>query len=268
MILITDELAQRLETAEAADAADCAEAACSLDPALGAAVKSVAGGYLTFCGPASPLTHAIGIGMTGHVSVEELDEIEEFFVSRDARVTIDVTPHTDPSLREMLGERGYRISEFSNVLVRPVRPNEAPPECPSQARVRTALSSESDLYSRTVVSGFLSRHDLNDEELMVGKILFGMPCAKGLLAEIAGEVAGGCALSIRTAVASCFGDSTLPVFRGMGIHAAMICARIAEAISAGCDLMTAATQPGTGSHRNYQRLGFTTAYSKITMVLE
>jgi hypothetical protein len=267
MILITDELAQRLELAEAQDAADCAEAACLLDPARGAAAKSVGGGYLTFCGPASPLTHAIGVGMTGPISVEELEEIEEFFVSRDAPVTIDVTPHTDPSLREMLAERGYRISEFSNVLVRPVRADEEPPECPSPARVRMALSSESDLYSRTVVSGFLSRHDLNDEEMIVGRILFGMPYAKGLLAEIGGEVAGGCGFSIRGGLASCFGDSTLPVFRGQGVHTAMICARIAEAISASCDLITAATQPGSVSQRNYQRLGFTIAYSKITMVL-
>ncbi len=128
MILITDELVQRLEMAEAADAATCAEAACSLDPARGAAVKSVGGGYLTFCGAASPLTHAIGIGVTGPVTVEEIEEIEEFFVSRDAPVTIDVTPHTDPSLRDMLSERGYRISEFSNVLVRSVRTDEIPAE--------------------------------------------------------------------------------------------------------------------------------------------
>ena len=266
MILITDEVAQRLELAEAADAADCAKAAALLEPERGAAAKPVSGGYLTFCGPASPLTHAIGVGLTGRVSVDELDEIEEFFISRDAPVTIDVTPFTDPSLREMLSERGYRISDFSSVLVRSVRTDETPPQWPSKARVRIAFAGESDLYSRTVVSGFLSRHDLNEEELMLGRILFQMPSAKALLAEIDGEVAGGCGLSIRNGLACCFGDSTLPVFRGMGIHAAMICARIGEAICAGCDLMTATTQPGSTSQRNYQRLGFTVAYSKITMV--
>jgi GNAT superfamily N-acetyltransferase len=268
MLIITDELAQRLELAEAADAADCAEAACSLDPTRCASVASVAGGYLTFCGPSSPLTHAIGVGMTGPVSIEQLDEIEEFFASRDAPVSIDVTPHTDPALHEMLSDRDYKISEFSNVLVRAVRPDEPAPQCPSQARVREARQSESELYARTVVSGFLSRQDLNDEELIVGRILFGMPHSKPFFAEVEGEIAGGCGLSVRGGVASCFGDSTLPVFRGRGVHTAMICARIAEAISAGCDIMTAGTQPGSASQRNYQRLGFTVAYSKVTMVLE
>jgi hypothetical protein len=267
MVLITDELAQRLELAEAVDAAECAEAACVLDPERCAAVTSVAGGFLTFCGPASPLTHAIGVGMTGPVTIEEIEEIEEFFTSRDAPVSIDVTPHTDPSLRDMLSERGYRISEFSNVLVREVRSDEEPPQCPSPAKVRVADPAESDLYARTVVSGFLSRKDLNEEELMVGLILFGIPHAKGLLAEIDGEVAGGCGLLVRGGLASCFGDSTLPVFRGRGVHTAMICARIAEAIAAGCDLMSAGTQPGSRSQRNYQRLGFAVAYSKATMVL-
>jgi GNAT superfamily N-acetyltransferase len=167
----------------------------------------------------------------------------------------------------MLGERGYHISDFSNVLARPVRPDEAPPVCPSQARVRVASNGESELYAQTVVRGFLSRTDLNDEELVIGRILFGMANAKALFAEIGDEVAGGCGLSIRRNVASCFGDSTLPVFRGRGVHTAMICARIAEAIAAGCDVMTAGTQPGSQSQRNYQRLGFTVAYSKLTMVL-
>jgi GNAT superfamily N-acetyltransferase len=205
--------------------------------------------------------------MLGPVTVEELDEIEEFFTGRDAPVTIDVTPHTHQSLREMLSERGYSISDFSNVLVRTVGAGEAAPECPSAAWTRMALQSEAEVYARTVVSGFLSRDHLNEEELIVGRILFGMPYAKPLLAEIDGELAGGCGLSIRSGLASCFGDSTLPVFRGRGVHTAMICARIAEAISAGCDVMTAGTQPGSQSQRNYQRLGFTIAYSKITMVL-
>jgi GNAT superfamily N-acetyltransferase len=205
--------------------------------------------------------------MLDPVTVEELDEIEEFFTSRDAPVTIDVTPHTHPVLREMLSERGYSISDFSNVLVRAVHAGEAPPQCPSPARVRIASESEAEIYARTVVSGFLSRDHLNDEELIVGKILYGMPYSKPLLAEIDGELAGGCGLSIRAGLASCFGDSTLPVFRGRGVHTALICARIAEAIRAGCDLITAGTQPGSRSQRNYQRLGFTVAYSKITMVL-
>jgi hypothetical protein len=267
LILITDELAQRLESAEMLDAVGCAEAACKLDQDRCATAIPVAGGYLTFCGPASPLTHALGVGMSSPVTVEELEEIEAFFSSRDAPVTIDVSPHSDPSLREMLSERGYRISEFSNVLVRTVCPDEAPPECLSRARVRAAESTEDEVYARTVVGGFLGRQDLNEEELMVGRMLFGMAGAQGLLAEIDGEIAGGCGISIRNGVASCFGDSTLPVFRNQGVHTAMICARIGKAIAAGCDLMTAGTQPGSASQQNYQRLGFLVAYSKVTMVL-
>jgi GNAT superfamily N-acetyltransferase len=267
MILITDELARRLEFAEAADAADCAEAACSLDPDRRPAAKSAAGGYLAFCGPASPLTHAVGIGMHGPVNEAELDEVEEFFTTREAPVTIDVTPHTHSTVAELLSERGYRISEFNNVLVRPVRGDEEPPECPAAGVMRRANPDESEVYARTIVSGFMSRPEINDEELLVGRIIFGMRHAQAWLAEVGGEIAGGCAISIRNGVASCFADSTLPAFRGNGVHTALICARIAQAIQAGCDIITAGTQPGSTSQRNYQRLGFVVAYSKITVVL-
>ena len=267
MILITDELAQRLEMAEAVDAAACAEAACCLDEARCAAVKSIGGAYLTFCGPASPLTHGLALGMHGPVTPEEIEEIEDFFVSRDAPVVLDVTAHSHPSLREALSERGYRVGEFNNVLVRQLQPGEDPPQCLAGTSVRLARSDEQELYARTVVSGFLSRSDLNEEEMMLGRILFAMPQGRSYLAEVNGEIAGGCGMSMRGGVASCYGDSTLPVFRSRGAHTAMICARIAAAMEAGCDVMTAGTVPGSTSQRNYQRMGFVVAYSKISMVL-
>jgi hypothetical protein len=46
----------------------------------------------------------------------------------------------------------------------------------------------------------------------------------------------------------------------------MILHRLREAVEAGCEYATAGTQPGSISQRNYQRLGFEVAYSKITMV--
>ncbi|HYP13385.1 MAG TPA: GNAT family N-acetyltransferase [Bryobacteraceae bacterium] len=268
MILITDQLARRLEHAQAADDAGCAEAACSLDPCSEATVVSTAGGYLTFCGPNSPLTHAIGVGMNGPVSEEELEEIEEFFQSRDASVTIDITPHTDHDLRSMLCERGYTIAEFLNVLVREVRPDEPKPECPTQAQVRRIQDPrETELHSRTMLTGFMSRPDLTKEELALGRMLLLMPYSRPYLAEMHGEAAGAACLSIRDRTAHCFGDSTLPAYRNGGVHTALICARLADAIQEGCDLALAATQPGSVSQRNYERLGFQIAYSKLTMVL-
>ena len=95
-----------------------------------------------------------------------------------------------------------------------------------------------------------------------------MPASAAYLASIDGHPAGGGGLSIRNGVASFFGDATLPAFRHRGVHAAIIGARIAHAMTSACKLITAGTVPGSSSQRNYQRLGFQIAYTKTTMVLE
>ena len=45
----------------------------------------------------------------------------------------------------------------------------------------------------------------------------------------------------------------------------LIAARLNEAVARGCDLATAATLPGSGSQRNYERCGFEVVYTKVTL---
>lgn len=264
-MIITDSLAQRLESAESIDAAGCVEAACRLDAGCGAATRAVAGGVLTFCGPESPLTHATGIGMHGPVTAGEIADIEHFFRSRGAAVAIDVCPHADSTLRDLLSDRGYRITDYNNVLVRNLPVRELP-VCPMDLHVRAAESDDLDLYARTVVRGFFGRDEMTEEEFRLGQMLFRMPCTTNFLAALDSETIGGAGLSIRNGVASFFGDAVLRAYRGRGVHCSIIAERLRRASEAGCDIATAGTQPGSISQRNYQRLGFEVAYSKVTMV--
>jgi hypothetical protein len=151
-MIITDALARRLEAAEATDAAEAAEALCLVDASCGSCVRGVAGGVLAFCGPSSPLTHALGVGMHGPVSGEEVAEIEHFFFSRDAAVSIDLCPHADSSLREVLMNRGYRIADMTNVLVRELRDDEN-----WTVAVLVEPTQEEIEYARTLTCGFFGR---------------------------------------------------------------------------------------------------------------
>ena len=83
-----------------------------------AASLDVAGGCAVFVGAESPLTQAVGIGLNGPVQRGELEALETFFRSRGAKVSIDLCPLADPGLLPMLAERGYRVTEFNNVLVK------------------------------------------------------------------------------------------------------------------------------------------------------
>lgn len=264
-MIVTDQLARRFEMAEAADAAGCAEAAYKVDAECQAATRAVAGGYLAFCGCSSPLTHAIGAGMHGPVTLEEIQEIEAFFKQRNAPVAIDVCPHAHPTLREGLYGRGYQLNEFNNVLFRPVS-NASSYTAPSYLKVTE--TADGVLYADTLTRGFFGRADVTAEEQRLGSLLFHMACAKTYLCYVGERVAGACAVSIRNGIANCFGDATLPEFRGRGAHPAMIEARLQAAAAAGCEFVIATTQPGSLSQRNYQRAGFAVAYSKITLIRE
>src|SRR5260370_1281930 len=81
-----------------------------------------------------------------------------------------------------------------------------------------------------------------------------------------GEVPGGPAAAVYAARAPRFADSTIPRHRGSGLHRELIAAGLNEALAQGCDLATAATLPGSGSQRNYERMGFEVVYTRVTLV--
>jgi len=62
------------------------------------------------------------------------------------------------------------------------------------------------------------------------------------------------------------GAGTLVGFRGRGLQTALLRARMAAAVEAGCEYAVVVTQGGTTSQRNAERLGFRVAYSKVTVI--
>jgi hypothetical protein len=248
-------LARRIEAAEAANARGCS--------APGGPVLEVAGGCAIFAGPDSPLTQAVGLGLNGPVADAEIDALESFFRSRGARVSVDLSPLADPTFVAALADRGYRPAEFNNVLVKRL----AGTEITLTPRARRALAGEEDLWSHTVGRGFFEQIELTSAEMDVGRAIFAMPGSMCYLAATdRGEPAGGGALAVRNGLATLFADSTVAGFRRGGLHRELIVARLNEAMAQGCDMATASTLPGSGSQRNYERLGFQVAYTKLTLL--
>jgi hypothetical protein len=258
MIFADAMLARRLEGAEAANARGC----CAADSAN---VLEIAGGCAIFVGADSPLTQAVGIGLNGPVTVAQVDELEAFFQSRGGPVSVDLCPHADPGLLDVLGRRGYRMAEFNNVLVRRL----AAMEIAFTPRVRRAVASEADVWSYTVGHGFFEQPELTSEEMDVGRAIFAMPGALCYLASTAtGQLAGGGALAVYDGLATLFADSTIPAYRRTGLHCELIAGRLNESVARGCTMATATTLPGSASQRNYERAGFQVAYTKVTVKRE
>lgn len=255
MIFADALLARRLEGAEAA-----VSRGTSGHP--GAAVLSVGGGCAIFAGADSPLTQAVGIGLEGPVGEAKVAEIETFFRSRGARVKFEVSPLADPDFIALLADRGYRVTEFNNVLVRRL----AGWENASAARIRQATLAEEDLWSCTVGRGFFENTELSQEEMEIGRAIAGMPgVALYLGATAAGDIAAAGAMAIVGGLATLFADSTIAAFRRAGLQHDLIAARLNDGLAAGCDLAAASTLPGSASQRNYERMGFQVAYTRVTM---
>lgn len=246
-MLLDGMLARRIESAEASNAAGCGES------------LAVAGGFASFAGVGSPLTHAIGLGLNGPVPAAEFDAMEDFYRSRGSSVNLDFCPHADFSLMDLLGARGYRIVECSNVMAGPVV------AAGMNHRIRRAEIVEEALWSRVMLEGFFGRKDLTAPELDAGNRLFRLECATAWFAMVEGEPAAAAAMNTRANLALLFADSTFEQFRGRGLHIALIRARLHQAAILGCDLATASVTPGSVSQRNYERAGFRVAYTKLNM---
>ena len=249
-------LAQRIETAEAANARGCTAIRSAAD------TLEVGGGCAVFAGADSPLSHAVGMGLSGPVSGAEIDRLEAFFRGRGGKVSVELCPLADPGMVTALGDRGYRITEFNNVLVKRV----AGTGMVLTPHVRRALPDERDLWSHTVGRGFFDEHELTTEEMDVGRAIFAMPGALCYLGSTeSGEPAAGAAAAVYAGLMTLFADSTIARHRRGGLHRELIAARLNEALAQGCDLATASTLPGSGSQRNYERLGFEVIYTRVTL---
>ena len=244
------DLARRLEAAEAANALLLARATTTFDSEL------IAGGCALFAGVGSPITHALGCGLSGPVSASEVDRLERFFFDHASDCLIDLCPMADVGLVAAVMERGYTLIEFNNVLVRPLFAYDAAlaPEGLNCELVTEATRAE---WLDVVARAFETPLELLENIPLYGETLL-VRDDRSLAVAAAGS-------SIVDGVALLFGDATLHSARGRGLQSALIHERLARAARAGCDLAMACVLPGSASHRNYERAGFRLAYMRVNV---
>jgi GNAT superfamily N-acetyltransferase len=259
-------LAQRIEGADAATVAAMAHALAETHPSLGAAAEPACGGYAIFGGVGSPMTHAMGIGMSGPVEEAEFDRMEAFFRSRGSPSLIDLCPMADPTVIRYVQERAYRVIEFNNILARGLEQGEEFPAPPPGLHIEHVRPEQDELWTRVVARGFLEKDDVPDEFMATMSGVRGI--VDSFMGFCDGQPAGGAAAGAWHGLASFYGDSTLVAARGQGIHRALIEHRLAHFARAGCDLAVAAVLPGSASHRNYDRCGFQLIYMRVNLMRE
>src|ERR1700739_3713601 len=231
--LLSLELAREIELAEAEAAVACAGSLVAAQGDGAGAVASVAGGYAVYCGANSPVTQAVGLGLNGPVSKEEFDRLEEFYSSREEPVRVETCPMADGSLIEHYRERGYHVSEFSNVMVRPVDKSTVAAALPAGIEIQKAVDGEIDLWTLTVSQGFAEHFPVTEELLGIMRLFASGKKTECYFARVDGKIAGGATLALRGRIAGLFGASTLPQFRNRGGQTAVLHARLQRGAEVG-----------------------------------
>ena len=185
------DLARRIELAEAQAAVACAETSDGT-PVDGRAVMSIAGGFAVYCGPNSPITQAVGLGLSGPVSEQEFERLEQFYRSRQEPVRVEICPLADVSLIEQFGGNGYRVTEFSNVMARSLADWN---DCRDQSAVEDVViekvgEKQMEIWTLTVAQGFSDNFPVTQEILNVMKTFGSGPAVTCFLARIGGASAG------------------------------------------------------------------------------
>lgn len=259
-------LARRLESAEEWPQVLYARVFQKTRPEIGAAEEEICGGHMSFCGLGSPVGRAVGLGLDRPFTEADLDRVEAFYRSHKAPAQVDLCPMHEPEVFGMFKQRGYAIAELSNVLYRRLEP-EADCLVPAGIEIRPSGREEAEIAGAIVESAFFPDGAPEEFRGLVAP-LYQMEGSLAFVASVDGKPAAcgtGLVISEHKVLALC-GAGTLADYRGRGLQTALLCARMAAGLKAGCEYAVVVTQGGTTSQRNAERLGFHLAYSKVTVI--
>jgi GNAT superfamily N-acetyltransferase len=180
---------------------------------------------------------------------------------------VELCSLADASLQRALVARRYRVVERSDVMV--CRVTEAPESfrVPAGVTIRRAGPGELTELARVVATGFEAGKDGAD---LPGVIegFYRMSTATPFAADYDGQLAGGGLLMVHRRVGALCAAAVLPRARGRGVHHALLEARLAAARALRCETAMVVATPGSASHRNAERAGFTVAYPRAKYVLD
>ena len=264
-------LAGRIEAAE-----------CRLSLEVAAAVRAraaadvvsipIGGGAAVFTGLGAPVNKVIGVGFAGPLNPSDLDVVEQAFLERRSSVRFEVATLADPSVGQLLTERGYRLIGFENVLG--VRASARVSESAADFTVEPLTPATTDTWFEVIVDGFstpdgsavLPEEQFEREALrQIFDDFARSPAYRGYLCRWRGTPVGGAGMRLDSGIAQLAGAATLPAFRRRGVQAALLRHRLQDAAEAGCDLAVVTTAPGSKSQHNAQRQGFEPLYPRAIL---
>lgn len=272
MLFTAPDIARRLEAAEAIHLTRQIDAYRRLHPDRPAHAEAIAGGVAvaTDVSFGRKLNHVVAVGMGGPVTVDDLVRLERLYDPQGLPTEVDLCPHADPGALDALVRRNYRVNAFSNSFARVLTDADLRAAPTPGVEIRRVGADEGERFVAECIAGFsVQAHNRPTALLEVlARIALGRDDTTLYLALIGGKVAGSAGLARLDTpdgpVAHLHIASTLPDYRGRGVQAALLDARLADARRAGLDFAGVSARPANTSARNAERAGFRLAFTKPT----
>lgn len=256
---MADEKMLRVLRVWAADAAAFAEVLAEQDPSWGAETFPSADGHVALCGSGMYVNAAIGVGLERPLSRSEWTKLEERSAAVGVEPSVEVSPATLEGVRDQLAMRGYQHSGTRLALSRAVGTADAVHSSDPAFVIEPANGALLPMWQAVSLEGW--GHVTPDA--VASSNAFARAAAVVdedrtlLVSDVDGSRPIGCAsLTVRDAVATLGGMSTVPSERGRGVQSALIAHRLRLAFELGCDIVTSTVVPGGTSERNLLRQRF------------
>lgn len=262
---VDEALSRRLERTEGNGVRAFVEARQQVHPTVRATWTDVAGALAAFDGAESPITQCFGLGLQGEVTTPHLEELEDFFLSREAPVMHEVSPLAHDSARSRLVERGYHPIEFTSVMFRSLANLQDVPR--ATVPVRPVAANDRELWIQVAAEGWSEFPEFAPFMRSLSEVTVSRQDMTSYLAWMNEVPVATGSLAMTGAVGLLAGASTIPSARGRGAQTALLATRLRDAAAAGCDIAMMCARPGSGSQRNAERNGFRIAYTRIKWLL-
>ncbi|MEM9521477.1 MAG: GNAT family N-acetyltransferase [Actinomycetota bacterium] len=238
-----------------------------LRPTVPSMTFDLADGVGILSGPDLYVNQAMGAGLVGAVTTAQLEVLEAAAAQMHVAAAFDVCDATTAETVALLGARGYVADDRRYAMVHNLTSIGSPWPARSFS-VERVVTDELHRWQQAAAKGWGHQTPARRAASDLYAAAAAMADDPGLMLcrDNAGVVVGVATLRIDGAIATLGGMSTPPEYRGRGVQSALLVRRLELARKAGCSIATSSVEPGSASHRNLMRHGFSVSHTHTTWV--
>lgn len=256
-------LIQQVITAERLHIKHQAQALQAIRPDESYATYDIANTTTIRCPPEpdGKMNHTVGFGMSGPVTASDLLAIER--EPPNGFPELYVNEYAHDSAWDVIEKEGYTEIRSISHFARDLSQDTALQQIFGDVVISTVPHDQNSDFVAASVDGFRD----GDRRPSLLALLAESAARRTrtdttlFFATVNGSLAGSAALACMTVddegtkIGNLYIDSTLPAFRGKGVHQALLQARLQAAKGAGCKYVIATARVGSGSARNIEKAG-------------